>query len=420
MKYQLEITTTADVSPAANRERGFITPSLEYLPGGALRGSLAAHWIERFGPPGKKFEKFAADVAALRIGPGVAEGASARPLSVYACKYPTKSDCAEALDAAFGELPDPPYCPGCGRHLEPSKGGWEAGPASRMRTRTALTDDGTAKEGALYSRQYLTRNQHFVAMAYGDLGWLGAQPVALRVGGRRSVAGSVTLRAVEAPSAEPREGDRLVVRLCSPGVFLDAQARNQLVPQVGDFERALRGTDMASAVVSVAHAWTRPTVIGGWNSAAGLPKSTEVAAAIASTYVLACAGGFTAAGAGAISDRGLGVRRADGLGWVEVAPSAWRSAGGANKEATRTPPDSELVGIAGRAGESTALRRRIIGWLRDGYDKEHPPPGYAYDGLPNSAKNAADDALAVTGARRRALVIILTAQDHTLEDGRNG
>lgn len=426
MRYLLHCTAMSAVSPAANRERGFLTPCLPYLPGGALRGALAAHWIVRFGQPEARLaDRFASEVLALRIGPGIPLGGSVRPLSVYACKYPIERACRQVFDAAFSELPESGNCPGCEAKLDSSKGQWDSGAALRARTRTALGADGTVLQGSLFTRQYIARRQEFAATAEGDLRWLGTDSVDLRVGGQRSLAGAVKVKVLAAEPASISGGERLIVRLLSPGVFLSEDARNQLQPSSGDLARALRGTDMAGAQVRVKHAWARPDTVGGWNAAAGLPKSTEIAAAMGSTYVLQCAHGFSDDAAAAIAGSGLGVRRADGLGWVEVASAPWRPKQAEVRNASRAAPDRELQDIAhriaelGGRGDAAHLRRRITRWLREEYTNEHLPPGYAYDGLPSQAKALVDDALAVTGDRRRALIIILAAASHASE-GRDG
>lgn len=416
--YELRMVSRSDVSPAANRERGFLTPVHPYLPGGAIRGALAALWKARHGTPDARFDR---QVAALRIGPGVAAGARQRPLSVFSCKYPTTDGCSRVFDAAFEPLPDRRVCPGCGKGLAASKGQWEQAPRIRRVTRTALGEDQTVQEGSLFSRDALEAGQTFRATALGDLDWLGQDPVRVRIGGRRSTGGLVELTASPAadsaavPLPDPH---RIVIRMLSPAVFVDQAGRTRLEPRPGDLGRALGGQRSAGGVV-VEGAWSRPDSVGGWNAAAGLPKATEVAVTGGSTYVLHSDTPFTAADAVSLSRRGLGVRRGDGLGWLEVAAGPWRPDEGVGPRVGERPAADPVVAavadridrLSHRREVRSAVRGQISGWLREGYTEQSLPPGAAYDGLVSGTQVVVQDALALAGVQRQALLIVLQARD---------
>lgn len=416
--YELRIVSRSDVSPAANRERGFHTPVQPYLPGGAIRGSLAALWKARYGTPDERFER---QVAGLRIGPGIVRGASQRPLSVFACKYPITAKCSQTFDAAFEAVPDHRVCPGCGKGLEASKGQWEQAPQIRRVTRTALEDDQTVLQGSLFSRDALASGQTFRATALGELDWLGSGAVRVRIGGRRTTGGLVELTATKSRDAlavSMPDAHRLVLRMLAPAVFVDDAGRTQLVPQTGDLARALDRSGPA-ADVRVEDGWYRPETVGGWNAAAGLPKSTEVAVAGGSTYVLRSATPFTAAEATALVQSGLGLRRGDGLGWLEVATSAWQSAARAGTGVgSRQAADQAVAAMADRIDrlsnsreERSILRRQISGWLREGYTNQSLPPGAAFDGLFLGTQVVVKEALALKDIQRRALLIVLQARE---------
>ena len=402
------------MSPGARRERGFLTPSLPYLPGSAIRGALAAHWKSRFGDPDDAFEH---QVEALRVGPALPVDAEQMPLSVYRCKYPVDPGCARVYDDAFGELPKDRRCRSCGRPLEQSKGAWVGDTGLRTVTRTALTDEQTALSGSLFSRQAIRSQRSFTADVIGDLQWLGSDPVTLRIGGRRTIGGKVQVT-VDPVSVESRIGGtdgQVVVRLLSPAVFVGADGRTHLEPRAADLQRATAGHGMDRDRLLTAKAWTRPGSVGGWNAAAGLPKATEVAAMGGSTFIIRGDEGDEELIASALVERGLGLRRTDGLGWVRVDDQPWRppETAEAGSSRQRGGADTDVAAIADQVDglRNAKVRRRISGWLRDGFTREAPPPGYAFDGLPATTKPVVLQALDTRDDRRLALLMTLQARD---------
>ena len=340
-RYRLTVELTSPAAPAAGRERGFVTPAYDYVPGSVVRGALAARWIAVHGRPEDDPDAFDAHVVGLRVGPALPVDARRVPLSVYQCKYPTTATCrSTAVDAAFDQVTS---CPGCGAPLEPSRGQWTASPRVVRRSSTALDADETAAEQQLFARDELAARQTFSARASGDLRWLGEDPTPLRVGGRRSVLGGAVLTVEQSPpQPTPAPSSTVVVVLDSPAVFVDECGRTRLVPQRGDLERSLRGTDgeQLAAGVTVDSAWFRPDSAGGWNAAGGLPKATEAATAAGSVFRLKFPEPLSSAAQAAIADRGLGARRTDGLGWVEIVPEPWRrdEPTGHRPTAPRRPP----------------------------------------------------------------------------------
>ena len=271
--------------------------------------------------------------------------------------------------------------------------------------------DETAADKQLFARDEIASRQAFSARASGDLRWLGAGPTPLRVGGRRSVLGGAVLTAEEAapqPSASPTP--TVVVVLQSPAVFVDDCGRTRLVPQRGDLERALRGTDgeqLASAM-SVDTAWFRPDSAGGWNAAGGLPKATEAATAAGSVFRLKFPEPLSSAAQAAIADRGLGARRTDGLGWVEIASQPWRRdhPAGDGSPAPRAASDGERVADELRR-RHRSLVPKVVAWSREGYRTD--PPGVAFTGLLDDAKTQVRRALALEGSERLRFQIAAVA-----------
>lgn len=418
-RYRLTVTLTGAASPASARERGFVTSTYDYLPGSVVRGALASRWIATHGRPEDDPTVFSEQVVQLRVGPGLPVGATRVPLSVYQCKYPTTQACrTTAVDAAFAPVT---ACGGCGAPLEASRGQWTVRPRVTHRTSTALSAHETAADAQLFAREEISAGQTFTALATGDLGWLGAGPTPLRVGGRRSVLGGavVTVEQTALPPA-PQPSATVVVELDSPAVFVDECGRSRLVPQPGDLQRALRGTDGAHVAprAVVEAAWFRPDSVGGWNAAGGLPKATEAATAAGSVFRLRFSETISGAAQSALAARGLGARRADGLGWVSVVNQPWRPAG------AESPPRSE--GSSSSDGERLAaelmrrypdLVRKVLTWSREGYRAD--PPGVAFGGLLDDAKTLVRRALALEDAERLRFQISAVASAwHSSQDGR--
>jgi hypothetical protein len=212
------------------------------------------------------------------------------------------------------------------------------------------------------------------------------------------------------PQPTPAPSSTVVVVLDSPAVFVDECGRTRLVPQRGDLERSLRGTDgeQLAAGMTVDSAWFRPDSAGGWNAAGGLPKATEAVTAAGSVFRLRFAEPLSSEAQAAIVDRGIGARRTDGLGWVEIVPEPWRhdEPTGHRPTAPRETTEGERV-----AGD---LRRRhrglvpkAVAWSREGYRSD--PPGVAFSGLLDDAKTQVRRALALEGPERLRFQIAAVA-----------
>jgi CRISPR-associated protein Csx10 len=418
-RYRLMITLTGAASPASSRERGFVTSTYDYLPGSVVRGALASRWIATHGSPDDDPTTFARHVAQLRVGPGLPVGARRVPLSVYRCKYPTTATCpTTAVDAAFSELT---ACPGCRTPLEASRGQWTVGPRVTRRTSTALGADETVADGQLFARDEIATGQTFSALATGDLDWLDDTATPLRLGGRRSVLGGALLRVEDAPPPTALSpSSTVVVELHSPAVFVDECGRTRLLPQAGDLERALRGTDgahLASRVV-VEAAWFRPDSVGGWNAAGGLPKATEATTAAGSVFRLRFPEPLSSDAQSALVERGLGARRADGLGWIGVVVEPWRPEGAASPPRPNGSSLSDGERLAAEVlSRYPGLVRKVLAWSREGYRTD--PPGVAFSGQLDDYKSLVRRALAMEDAERLRFQIAAVASDwHSSQSSR--
>jgi hypothetical protein len=234
------------------------------------------------------------------------------------------------------------------------------------------------------------------------------------------VLGSATVTVQDAPAPVPPSASAaVVIRLDSPAVFVDESGRTRLVPQPGDLERAMRGTDCAQVAARgvVEAAWFRPDSAGGWNAAGGLPKATEAATAAGSVFRLQFPEPISGHAQMALVERGVGVRRADGLGWVSVVDEPWRPGG----PAPSAPVDASSVGdgerlVAQISDRYRSLVPKVLAWSREGY--RHNPPGVAFSGLLDDAKTLVRRALALEGAERLRFQIAAVAS--TSKDAQGG
>jgi|GEM_PF-576127 len=329
---QVTLTACQPLAVGVTSEVGYVTESHPYVPGSVLRGALAAAWIAEYGPPDQCDPADAARFRLLfdsgvRYGPLLPAGSRRVPMSVYRCKYPRDLACRGFVDdRAFGSEPAK-TCPSCDGPLMPGKGTLELPPGLRL-TRTTRTSidgrTGTAKDQELYARGALPVGTRLE----GSI-WPGPQPLpgwavdwltadrAVRVGGRRTVGGQAGYTAAVASTADPVVNtDRLVLRLTSPAVFVDAAGRPAPEP--------LPEVDLAGTGVTVTRRWVRTGTWSGWHAASHLPKPADLCAEAGSTYLLTGAPAALAAFGRRAVRYGLGLRRDEGFGVAKVCTEAWQ------------------------------------------------------------------------------------------------
>lgn len=404
-RWVLQLEAEGHITAGRTRERGFLVPTQRHLPGGAIRGALAAAWMRRHGQPDVDPAGFDRDITSLRVGPGLPQAGVQEPLSAMVCKYRQQAQCsAVAHDLAFDEHAG--QCRVCGGPLELSRGGWR-GVSVETVTRTALDADERAAAGKLYRREALTPDQVFVAEAYGDLSWLPEDGLAVRIGGRRSVGGQARVTARrEQPGQPDVSGSSLVVRLTSAAVFAGVGGRGSLLPGREDLSRLVPPDAEPPLLL---RSWTRPEPIGGWNAAAGLPKSAEVAAAAGSVFVLDYGRAATPQDALRAQEQGLGIRRSDGFGWLTT--SRWQPPAPApttTRNATEDVAVTVLADDLARLGRP--LTRRAAAWLEQGLTADELLRRSSYSGLVPEARHAVDAVLAVPQGQRQSLLVALAAR----------
>jgi len=301
----------------------FVVGTHDHLPGGVMRGAFAGSWLARHG--GHADTDLAAFLAlfegGVRYGPLFVDQPPV-PLSVVAHKYLPSDDCefSELDQAVNGDAPA--RCLACDSPLETPKGLGGAAPPVSRRTSVAIHTSGVAATGQIVTRDTLDTldtDLRFRGNLVGDASLLDvlADLSPLRIGGRRTTHGRAD---VEIESGRPElpqmlPDGRIILRLRSPGVFVDDCGRPSRDPNATELAEVL-GTQ-----VTVQRRWTRWVTVGGWHIASGLPKPVELAVAGGSTYVLALAGAVPDEAVEALARRGVGLRRHEGFGDLGGAPT---------------------------------------------------------------------------------------------------
>lgn len=349
MRYQLTLRFETPFSVGIGNEALFHTTTQRVIPGATLRGALAALWWRRFDS--------AADFAALfdddlLVTQAVPEGAVLRTTSEVICKYRATTECGEvvydrALFVASGEALDAGVCPRCGGPLT-AKPGWTDLPDPVRRGRVELEANETAKEGQLYSRDYVAKGTRYIAEieTSADLSWLNDATV--RIGQGRSQDRGRALATVAPLEEEPLTWhDRPVaIHLTSPAIITNQWGAPSL--DLEDVERELqRVSGDENLTLNRRPEWVRSELVTGWHGRSNLPKVPDWAFAPGASFVV---DGLTADGWRQLRRCGIGWRRIDGYG--QLALTGW--------EPTNRPPFE--VTAEWWEAESAGLRAHQKSW----------------------------------------------------------
>ena len=437
--------------------RAFHTDTHQHVPGAVLRGAIARSWLV----DGAALDTTFRDVfdRYLRFGPLFAEGTDLRPLSVRHCKYehnpahrchPHRPGPAPVAvtssphsywDAAFDAPAEHPLPPGWDRpdgHWVPSKGDLvtAAGVVMPTTTVTSTAIDhrrGTASDGQLFSRAAVETGTVLRGFVVGRRDILDVlaksltEQDRLELGGRTSVLGSARISAtpIHAPSLierhhHPVDGDRtmggepiasgqLVLRTQSPTFLLDPAGRASF-----DVEAELRRLGFAGVVERI---WHRPVTegTGGFHAASRLPKPADIGLAAGTTALLTPTQDDAAVLA-SITERGLGVRRPEGFGWVALADTPWHhptANSTADSAATGTTTPDDGTGFAAlwhstraaqlNAAQLTWLAQRLVDTTGDPSATESALQQPAAGELTTTQRTFVRDALSRPGDVRRRL-----------------
>lgn len=307
---KLAVESEQRVSLGQGGERAFLTSTHPVIPGSVMRGALAAAWVTQ---GGSRNDEFKAVFEKARFSAVMPRGVQVIGQSVRACKY--HRSCAANHrefhdEALFGRLPM--EFRGCGG-MPYSIGGYSQVAAVTLTT-TALTPrKHVAAEGKLFSRQAIERGTRFDGWVVLPDGVPTDQLVGLGsvfVGGRSSVMGRCTIHFEDgsAPVLAAAGQPTVVLRTRSHSLLLDDAGAAS-----GDLAGALRQMG-----VEVIDTWARrmdSAAAGGWHLASGLPKPTEIGLAPGATALVKNPG---ATALSAVLAKGLGVRRTEGYGWLDV------------------------------------------------------------------------------------------------------
>lgn len=326
MRYQLTLRFETPFSVGIGNEALFHTTTQRVIPGATLRGALAALWWRGCNSADDFAALFDDD---LLVTQAVPEGAVLRTTSEVTCKYRATTECGEvvydrALFVASGETLDAGVCLRCGGPLT-AKPGWTDLPDPVRRGRVELEVNETAKEGQLYSRDYVAKGTRYIAEieTSADLSWLNDATV--RIGQGRSQDRGRALATVAPLEEKPLTWhDRPVaIHLTSPAIITDEWGAPSL--DLEDVERELqRVSGDENLTLNRRPEWVRSELVTGWHGRSNLPKVPDWAFASGVSFVV---DGLTADGWRRLR-RGIGWRRIDGYG--QLALTGW--------EPTNRPP----------------------------------------------------------------------------------
>ncbi|MFV0405948.1 MAG: hypothetical protein ACK5LN_03865 [Propioniciclava sp.] len=325
-RYHYTLTTRKPMSAGAADARGNTRRAHQIIPGGTIRGALAAAWWRG---PGATSSAASDDFATLfdtqlLVGQAVPDDFELVSASATICKYRSQPECATVVQERGH--PDRPHqwgeCWSCGGPLVASPG-WRRrpGPAAHLvsRTRGALTPQETAAEGQLFSRQAVAgtagaplRLSGLIDAPAGALDWLGG--TSLRVGGGRSVdLGSCSVDMAAADPPPLPEGEKLLFHLISPGIILDrfGGADLSMAALRAELQRVAQQPELE---ITGSPRWLRSESVTGWHMRSRLPKPHDWALAAGSAAVVT---GLSEDGWVRLQ-RGIGYRTLEGFGQVAL------------------------------------------------------------------------------------------------------
>lgn len=323
---QVTVTSQQRTSFGTGGERAYLTHTHPFLPGSVLRGALAAAWL-RTGTTDAKFEQI---FEAGRFSPALPAWVDVESQSVGRCKYHQETangSHAEYVDYAFcSDLDQAGQKLGKCAAREKLKGDYtRKGLVTQVATALEPRKN-TAAKSQLFAREMIEKGTEFVGYVVlpddADTDALTKIDMAF-VGGRSSILGRCLVEWEEidgAPGSEASSHDgaagaeQVVIRTLSPTILVD----NRGLP-ADDFGAAIK-TAVGCAPVAVWAGRVESGLASGWHAASGLPKPAEIAFAPGAVAVLR---GVDRSKLDALLDSGLGLRRNEGYGWVEIVTKAW-------------------------------------------------------------------------------------------------
>ncbi len=394
MRLTYVITPRSRVSAGKGGQVRNERTAYQHLPGTVVRGALGAAWwthpSHAYSAASRQqdFETLFGsslivhDALPIIDGVDAANQVALLPLSLVRVKYASDQatkpvsgwhdlaasplvrcpacDAPLPADSGWGRPLDP--CTQCGTVFEGSRGGWSI-PADWLTasTRTALVN-GLAEDEKLFTRLAMPARIRY----QGTIDVRGNPPSAavdwlkesceLSVGGQLSTYGRVRWTVLEQDAVAPPAGKRIVLRTLSPTILIDEWGAPSL-----DLRGALQSVAVKGRVV---RCWQRTTQVSGWHKLAGVPKPVEWALETGSVAVLE---DWPAEALARVAG-GLGVRRLEGFGAVELVDPAGLStfgstlAGAVAAVATTASVPVTAAGSADRApGKEAVVSRAEAG-----------------------------------------------------------
>ncbi len=370
--HRVTLNLLQDAAIGDSRAGGQMRTSRDHVPGWVLRGALAAAWIRGNGVPDLANPRRSEFVALFESGDGVRFNPlyrSGAPVGLSVLEHKRGRGCGASFDAIdFGPGGAPHECDrgDCRTTLEYAKGATPKSSGTVRRDFTsALAADETPKDSHLYGRESLDHRAvpelaGFIGVRADLLSVLTELGERLVIGGAGSTRGLAELKIADEPSTgggervslQPGtagEPANLVIRLASPGIFVDSLGRPTRLPDPQELREALGVGVVSEDSGPKIRAWVRWAAEGGWHAASGLPKPTERAVAAGSTYVVTLTEVPDQSAIRSLAERGLGLRRSEGFGSL-MADSA---------HVSRAPAVAAMFG-AGQVLGSARVRGTVL------------------------------------------------------------
>jgi len=324
----LEVTLTQPAQIGDRARADSTLSTLSYIPGPVIRGAMAAAWIAQHGAPspGTRRRQEFLDLfeGGVRFGPLFA-GEGFTYQSVLSHKYPAGDGCDRVeLDEVDTEADD--SCPQCHSPWQISKALNDGNVVTHRRASVRIGSAGVAVRGVLFTRDSIDPRRRDGTAAVFTGPCVSDDPALMdtirsirnvKIGGRRTTHGQARLRWLDGALPVPRrlDGNRVVLRLRAPAVFVDPLGRPLSAPSG---EELLRRFGVPG---QVERAWTRWQSVGGWHAASGLAKPSELAVSPGAVYIVRFDQAVPNEALRRVAHSGIGIRNHEGFGHLGPEPS---------------------------------------------------------------------------------------------------
>ena len=321
-RWTITLTTQQRVSLGMGAENAFLTRSHPYIPGSVVRGALAAAWLREGIDRDLGFEMI---FETGRFSNAWPEGVEVQSQSVLRTKYGTNTS-DDDRDLAFttnanstDHAPKPSE--------EALKGGFDYSRGfGQLRRRTVTATamkprKHVALDRALYRREALEKGTVFTGTLIlpegAELPEEFTKINTIYVGGRASVMGRTTLEIQRSDPPRIPTSNEVVIRTLSHSILVDDFG----VPMTS-FSEALEARGVSVIKNCCWADRVESGVAGGWHAASGLPKPMEIGLSPGATARIERPKKDDVLEK--LLDEGIGLRRAEGYGWIEIVDRAYQ------------------------------------------------------------------------------------------------